>query len=216
MYHSPLPPGSGCKLSPCSQGGGIEDFPLPPGRRSELQGRDQGERAGGGNHIPPPDPSPWPREGSRSLPLAQGMRFRPSPWGRERDLDTPPGQGEGFTILPCPQGVDVNLLPAPREEELKTSPCPQGVGFGGRERVQGIQGGSKRARRDRRANSAAPKDILSSDLEIHPPAQGEGIRGKGGRSELHPLGQGEGVRHSPWARGRDQGEQANKLDKLTS
>ena len=141
------------EIHPPAQGGGIRG----KGGRSELpplwQGKgmrfspwarekDQGEGAGRGNHIPLPDLSPWPREGSHSFPLAQGMSFRPSPWGRERNVDPPPGQGQVFTILPCPQGVDVNLLPAPREEELKTSPCPQGVGFGGRERVQGIQGES--------------------------------------------------------------------------
>ena len=125
--------GARSELPPLGQGKGMRFSPW-------AREKDQGEGAGRGNHIPLPDPFPWPREGSHSFPLAQGMSFRPSPWGRERNVDPPPGQGQVFTILPCPQGVDVNLLPAPREEELKTSPCPQGVGFGGRERVQGIQG----------------------------------------------------------------------------
>ena len=125
--------GGRSELPPLGQGKGMRFSPW-------AREKDQGEGAGRGNHIPLPDPFPWPREGSHSFPLAQGMSFRLSPWGRERNVDRPPGQGQVFTILPCPQGVDVNLLPAPREEELKTSPCPQGVGFGGRERVQGIQG----------------------------------------------------------------------------
>ena len=114
--------GARSELPPLGQGKGMRFSPW-------AREKDQGEGAGRGNHIPLPDPSPWPREGSHSFPLAQGMSFRFSPWGRERNVDPPPGQGQVFTILPCPQGVDVNLLPAPREEELKTSPCPQGEGL---------------------------------------------------------------------------------------
>ena len=167
---------------------------LPPGRwisaPSLARGRDQGEGAGRGNHIPLPDPSPWPREGSHSFPLAQGMSFRFSPWGRERNVDPPPGQGQVFAILPCPQGVDVNLLPAPREEELKTSPCPQGVGFGGRERVQGMQGESAASPGEQTRRPL--KTFCRQTLKSIPLPRG---KGSGGR--------GEGLNFIPWARERE-------------
>ena len=168
---------------------------LPPGRwisaPSLARGRDQGEGAGRGNHPPLPDPSPWPREGSHSFPLAQGMSFRFSPWGRERNVDPPPGQGQVFAILPCPQGVDVNLLPAPREEELKTSPCPQGVGFGGRERVQGMQGESAASpgEQTRRPLKTFCRQTLLKSMPLP--------RGKGSG------GRGEGLNFLPWGRERE-------------
>ena len=139
------------------------------------------------------------------------MSFRPSPWGMGEECRSSPWPGTGFYHSPLPPGSGCKPSPSPQGGGIENLSLPPGSRIWGQGEGSGYAG--RVSSEPRRANSAAPKDILSSDfveIEIHAPAQGEGIRGKGGRSELPPLGQGKGMRFSPWAREKDQGEGAGR------